>query len=253
MTTPVAAPLLTSDVLLGKLEALDASVRRAHGPLGTLDPNKEEATPFRVLGERALRTEATPETLVAFGEALITVVEAACVNFPGNLFWDHDFLAAALLRQAHESNRGPAEYLRGAGEFLADLYALFGRETPISFRYAHDFLYGFDWARWVKRDPRARENVGPFDEAFLEYSRARGHELLALIETNDTKYPQLEEGLARNPFAFSREPAVEHALHRDLARRGYVPVQAWDPRGLAIWDRPFTEIREARAEALRAS
>jgi hypothetical protein len=251
MNLPVTPSLLLSDVLLGKLEALDQSVEQAHGPLGTLDPNKERATPFRVLGERALRSESAPEVLAAFGEALVTIVESACVNFPGNLFWDHDYLAANLLVGAHESDAGPAVYLRETADTLASLYALYGRESAVAFRYLHDFLYGFDWARWVKREPAARAGQGPFDAAFLRYSRERGHELLHLIGQNDDKYPALPEGTARNPFGFSREPDEERVLHLDLARRGFIPVPAWDPRGTANWERPFAEIREARAEALR--
>ncbi|MCA9600993.1 MAG: ferrochelatase [Polyangiales bacterium] len=242
---------LALDVVLGKLEAVDRSVAQVHGPLASLAPGAETATPLRTLGERAAARTEDPHVLAAFAESLISIVESECSNFPENIFWDFDYLAASLLRSAHRSERGAVEYLREATELVVGLHELFGMHTAVRFRYGHDFLYGFDWARWVKRDPEERASEGPFDLAFLRFSRERGHELLELIHGNDTKYPPLPDGTTRNPFGFSRDPADERRLHQDLAERDCLPVRAWDPDATPSWDRPFTEIRAARAEALR--
>ena len=55
----------------------------------------------------------------------------------------------------------------------------------------------------------------------------RGDELLELIELDDGKYPTLDGDEPRNPFPFSREPADELRLHRELARRDLIPVPTW--------------------------
>jgi hypothetical protein len=135
-------------------------------------------------------------------------------------------------------------------EQVIRLHRLFGQGTPIRFRYVHDFLYGFDWARWVARDPQKRSSVGPYDDVFLDYLEGRGHELLALIERDDAKYPTLRDAAPRNPFPFSREPEAEAEIHRSLARLGLIPVPAWSSEGKSTWDRPYVALREEEARRL---
>jgi hypothetical protein len=198
--------------------------------VSTLDPARTERTPLdRLDGSRD----------VAAG---LRCIDAAIHrHFPENLFDDLDLVAASLA--AHPQPLAHAER-------IATVHALFGRETPLCFRYAHDFLYGFDWARWVARDPSMRAGVGPYDDPFLDYSEQRAAELARLVTVDDPKYGALEAGAHRNPFPFRRDPDSERRLHRALAADGAIPVPGWDTHATPVWDRPFTAIREARAHAL---
>lgn len=180
---------------------------------------------------------------------LVQLFQAQLQNFPENLFWDFDYLAVATVREAL-GQAEPAAHLQRSFTRMADLQQLFGQGTPIRFRYVHDFIYGYDWAKWVRRAPDSRAGVGPFDWEFLTYMYRRGHELLALIEADDQKYPRLRSDAPRNPFGFSREPPAERAIHADLARRGQIPVAAWDPGAEPEWDHDYAQIRSDRAHAL---
>ncbi len=168
---------------------------------------------------------------------LTEITRSMADNFPENIFWDLEVIADAL--------RGGVP-----ADLLARVQPLYGQNGEIRFRYIHDFIYGFDWAKWVRRAPTERATHGPFSEAFLAYSFRRGHELLALIADNDSKYGQLQDARARNPFGFSREPDDEALLFRDLAERDLLPVRAWDTSARPVWDRPFAELRTERAGAL---
>ena len=111
-------------------------------------------------------------------------------------------------------------------------------------------MYGYDWAKWVARDPARRDWVGPFDQEFLRYSRRRAGELFELIQRDDTRYPRLHDGGFRNPFGFSRQPAAETALFEDLAHDRLIPVEAWRIGAEPSWDRPFADLRLKRAERI---
>ncbi len=178
---------------------------------------------------------------------LESVSSAIDLHFPENIFADLDRLAATLGLTVVEHGAASA---REQGERLVTVHALFGRHTAIHFRYVHDFLYGFDWARWVAREPETRRDVGPFDLAFLEYSEARAQEMLELIARNDPKYGLIDTGEHRNPFTFRRDPDAESALLRGLAADEAIPVAAWRSDVPARWDRPYTAIREAKAREL---
>lgn len=243
------SPVLGAPVL-ARLADLDRRVAVAGPPL-TLAPGRRRATPLVELVERLLRPDAKlPDGVPqAFAEAMAGIVEAQLRAFPQNLFWDVDFLAASILRAAL-AGAEPAAHLHEAAELIASLQDLFGHGTAIRFRYVHDFVYGFDWAKWVRRGPDERADIGPFDLPFLRYTRARGAELLALIAQDDAKYHQLRDEAHRNPFAFSREPEDESRLFADLADQDLLPVRAFCTRAQPVWDRPFAELREQRARAL---
>jgi hypothetical protein len=196
----------------------------------TLDPEREARTPLARLATSAVAHEA-----------LERVDAAITHHFPENLFADLDFVAGFLATRPDPLS---------CADRIVHVHALFGRETPLRFRYAHDFLYGFDWARWVARDPTTRASVGPYDDAFLDYSERRAAELTALVANDDRKYRRLAPGAHRNPFPFRRDPASERTLHRALAASGGIPVPAWSPRAAATWDRPFTALRVEKARAL---
>jgi hypothetical protein len=188
-----------------------------------------------------------PSELAAPGSslhgALTRIAQAIVENHPDNLFADLDALAATLERLDE-----PCRLERT--DRIVRLHALFGQRSPIRFRYVHDFLYGFDWARWVARAPEERHAVLPYDLPFLAYLEQRGHELLALIAGDDAKYPTLRDRSSRNPFPFSREPAAEIAIHRALAERGLVPLAAWDASAAPHWNEPYASVREAQARAM---
>ncbi len=234
--------LATTDPMAA-LAALDERIDR--GARLTLNPAADRPTSLR-----SLALELAPGPLLEpFATALERVGRAQLQAFPGNLFWDMDALAASLVRQARRAPE-PVRRLNELAGHVARLQSLFGSDTAIRFRYVHDFVYGYDWAKWVKRDPEARRDVGPFDAAFLAYSEKRAGELMELIAQDDARYGRLPDGQARNPFGFSREPDDEVRLFRDLAERDLLPIRAWETDPALDWEPPYLAIREERAAAL---
>ena len=247
-----------SEAVLARLSAVDERLRReSPGPLRTLDPQREQATPLPELHRQLLATMDTDvraELAPVLAAGLAKLAEAQLAAFPANLFWDFDLIGADLCAQAQAAD-APAALLADRFARMAALQHLYGRDTAINFSYVHDFSYGFDWAKWVAREPSLHADPpGPFSLAFLDYMQRRGHELLALIAQDDRKYPSLPRDEARNPFPFSREPAAELRLHRELAKRGLIPVPAWDLGATSLdwgnrWREPFADRRvEVAAE-----
>lgn len=228
------------------LNEIDAAID-ARGPR-SLDPSRPRATPLAEL-DRTIGARLDPDARAAWADGLAATACAILAHFPENLLWDLDYLAASVAREALRDRR-PADRVRESFEEIVELHAIFGGSSAIRFRYTHDFVYGFDWAKWVRRDPAARAEIGPFDRAFLRALRARGGELLALIHEDDETYPRLHDDRPRNPFPFSRERDAELALYRDLARRDLIPVRAWTTDAAPVWNAPFAEERVARAIAL---
>lgn len=214
------------------------------GARASLDPSRALAPLPVELAARVLEGCRELERARAFTRALAEVVHAIAEDFPDNVFWDLDYLACCLWRAGE-----PPEMERLARRVVR-LCQGFGNKSQLCFRYAHDFLFGFDWARWVMRQPEARSSVGPFDAAFLDYVDGRREELLGLIAHNDAKYGPLEQHTFRNPFTFRREPREEKHLHEELARADLIPVKAWRMDGERRWDLPFSELRTEAARRL---
>jgi hypothetical protein len=226
----------------------------AAGPLWSLDPARERATPLVEVHAHTL-APLEPHLAHALAEPLaLGLSELALAQldaFPGNLFWDLDLIAALVVARA--AGHADLDVARAAvaDDFalMCELQHLYGRATPINFAYVHDFVYGFDWAKWVAREVAVQRDVpGPCSPIFLAYMRTRAHELLALIEADDSKYPALVDGTIRNPFPFSREPSAELRLHRELARRDLIPVPTWDAGAVTLdwstrWRVPFQRLR----------
>jgi hypothetical protein len=221
--------------------------RSPRGPL-TLDPDRAAA---RSLSEVVTKL-AGSEQSSHLAAAALAVANAQLQSFPENLFWDFDFYLASIHRHARAAS-DYASYLGHATGVTVELMKLYGQQSAIRFRYVHDFMYGFDWARWVRRDPKARQGVEPFGLEFLRETESRGREICALIEADDDWYPKLEDGVARNSFPFSREPEDELALYRFLAKRGWVPVQAWSLDARPDAGRDFDVLREEAAASLSLS
>lgn len=252
---------MSASVSGGSVAALDrlaaADARRDGSPWRSLDPARRDARSLHDVGRLVLTQAVDPARAVdpaapeVFAEGLIAIAEAMRQAFPHNIFGDLEFLAASLWRGAHRAPEGAVLFLRDQCRRVTTLQARFGCGTAIRFRYVHDFVYGFDWARWVDRDPDARSGIEPFAPEFLAFMDRRGQQLLELIAGgHDRKYPPLPDGQPRNPFGFSREPDAEIALHRHLAVEGLLPVEAWRVDTRPRWDRPFTELRRQRAVAL---
>lgn len=241
------------------LQRLAEADARLGEPWLSLGPDRTHSSSLAAIGRAVLEPTAlespaaAPEADApeAFADALAGLALALRDAFPHNAFGDLDHLAACLWRDAGAAPAGPLVFLQQQHARLVELQHLFGRATAIRFRYAHDFLYGFDWAKWVGRDPATRARVGPFSPAFLEHMHGRGHELLAVIaKGHDRRYPPLPDGRPRNAFGFSRERADELVLHRQLARAGLLPVEAWRIDASPRWDRPFAQLRGEQAARL---
>ncbi|MEM1007401.1 MAG: hypothetical protein AAGJ35_00220 [Myxococcota bacterium] len=249
-------------------------------PLWSMSEAKREVTPFHKLLDLPQLQGLSHEQNTAWVDAFCTVLDTLCVHFPGNLFWDMDFFVHALaFRHTHspiQREMRTAEQIRTLGQHITTLHEIFGNTSTIRFRYVHDFLYGFDWARWMrKRVAKAPEKVsshsaqtssvssttptetsfdpereGPFDRGFLDYLQKRAGELENLIQNNDQKYPKIKEDEHRNPFSFSRTPEDEFRLHRQLALTQDIPILGWDPEGPAEWKKDASHRRQEMAQML---
>ncbi|MFT5358060.1 MAG: hypothetical protein ACI9KE_005297 [Polyangiales bacterium] len=235
----------TSAAALSVADA-DACIE-ALGPRRSLCPSRAVATSLATLAT------AAPEPLRAsFERCLARIAFAQVEAFPENIFWDFDALAHSLLDQASEASEAGAgeAILDRLGADVASLQSLFGAGSAIHFRYVHDFSYGYDWSKWVRRDPGACADRPPFGSVFIEYSLRRGHELLDLIAADDTKYPKLPDGKPRNPFGFSRNRSDEVRLFRHLAQEDLLPLRAWETHPEGRWDRDYRALRDAEAKNL---
>jgi len=221
---------------LEPLRAADQAIAEVAGRARTLKPDGCNATSLEQLGRSALQ-QRDPGIADAFTGGLAAIAEAMVDSFPETLFWDLDFMASEILRQDHP------ERIEQLCTEVAQLQLQYGRHSVLAFRYLHDFIYGYDWAKWVMRAPEERHGVRPFDPAFISYLRKRGEELVTLIEHDDAKYPKLPDGRSRNPFGFSREPSHEALLFSDLAARGLLPIRAWDVESEPVATRPFADLR----------
>lgn len=235
-----------------RLAAIDTAINAAAPDRRSLAPSRSRAHSLVDVWRGLCADDDPPALVAALAEGLAAIAAAELRAFPANLFWDFDYLAAALIREARGA-ADPAATLADRAATIADLQRLYGRETAIRFTYVHDFVYGYDWAKWVRRDPPPRRAHGPFSAVFLGSMEDRGHELLALIDGDDRKYPSLAGERPRNPFPFSRAPAAELQLHRELARRGELPIEAWRADATPRWDRDYAAIRAERARVLGLS
>lgn len=212
-------------------------------PTHSLDPAHRATTDLKTLEGKL--TFSDPQLHDAWLQAMKRIQDACFEHFPETIFWDFEFLGASLLVEFPD-----AEELLARSEQIAGLQMSYGIHSKIRFRYVHDFIYGFDWAKWIGRDPDARREHGPFSGAFLDHVERRGSELILLIEEDDETYPKLPSGEPRNPFVFSRDPEQERDLFRTLAKRELIPVEAWRTNAVPHWDRPYADLRVEVAREL---
>jgi len=237
---------------LARLAACERELADAGWLRRSLAPGRELARELTTVCAAAALPGDQDATLVALADGVTELCAAMRDSFPDNLCCDLELLVAHALRQARP-DADPAAAIAEQFTRMSRLQRLYGEDTAIRFRYVHDFLYGFDWAKWVGRDPDLRAHVGPFDPVFLDHLERRAHELTRLISEDDAVYGQIDPEHSRNPFPFSREPADELRLHRALAARDLVPVAAWDPDARPTWRRAYAALRVEQAAALGLS
>lgn len=236
---------------LSVLAGLDARLAAVTGSPLTLNPERTHPTTLRVLGETLLSSEDDPHVIGAFAQTMETIVEAQLHNFPENIFWDFDYMAARLLADGQRWPQGVVDYLRKTSLLMARLQHTFGCHSAIRFRYVHDFVYGFDWARWAALDPVHRERIGPYDMRFLRYVLQRGEQIVRLASEDTSRYPAMGGAQWRNVFVFRRDPEAESLLLRDLAQRSMIPVMAWRTDAPVVDPRiEYSAFRTERAREL---
>lgn len=209
----------------------------------SLNPNKTLITSFAELEVKVIQEVSDPELIITFRDTLQKILHALLHNFPENIFWDFDFLVNSMLIQALSTD-STTDFLEDFGNKIVLLMDMFGKESEIRFRYIHDFMYGFDWVRWVKKKPNYRATSQPFCHHFLDYLLSKGEEILQRIQKDDERYPHISGKRYRNPFGFSREPEDESLLLNYLAIHDCIPVAAWQWHAVGVWNKPFYQIRE---------
>ncbi|AFY47339.1 hypothetical protein Nos7524_1461 [Nostoc sp. PCC 7524] len=213
----------------------------------TLNPHKKIITSFVEIGELITEKVTDPQVIKALQNTLENIVISQIQNFPENIFWDFDFMVSSMLHQALAAEDGAVNFIETFGEKIVLLSELFGSKNEIRFRYVHDFMYGFDWARWVQREPATRADIEPFSLIFLDYLLTKSQELIQRIHLDNSQPYKLCDNGFRNPFTFSREPEDEYRLLTHLAPAELIPVAAWDWNACPIWNKPFQEMREQLA------
>jgi hypothetical protein len=210
----------------------------------SLNPEKTSSTSFSALGSLIFQINDDLQFIKLLRNTLEHVLQSMLQNFPDNIFWDFDFFIRSIMMQALFAEKGTEYFLESFIEKIKSLMDLFGNTSEIRFRYLHDFIYGFDWVKWVQKEPQIRSSIEPFDPIYLDYLLNRGQDILQLICIDDRKYHHLSKNLYRNPFRFSREPKDEILLFNYLAKQKFIPVTAWDWTSSPIWNKPFHSMRE---------
>lgn len=213
----------------------------------SLNPQKTLSTSFAKLENLITEQNTDIQLLINIQETLESIVRTQLQNFPENIFWDFDFLVSSMIRQALAADEGAIPFLKVFGEKMVTLIEMFGNKTEIRFRYVHDFIYGFEWARWVQKEPQNRAHIEPFSLVFLDYLLVKGKELVQRINHGQVVSYKLCDTGYRNPFTFSREPEDEYRLLTYLAEEQLIPVAVWNWNASPVWNKPFQEMRQQLA------
>ncbi|MEA5514114.1 hypothetical protein [Nodularia sp. UHCC 0506] len=225
-------------------------VQESVNPL-TLNPHQTLITNFVELENLITASITDQKFIVALRDNLEIIIYAQVQNFPENIFWDFDFMVGSMVRQALVADEGAIAFLECFSHKMVVLIELFGIKKEIRFRYVHDFMYGFDWARWVQKEPQTRSNSEPFSLMFLDDLLMKGEKLIKHINYGQVTSYNLGNTGYRNPFDFSREPEDEHLLLTSLAKEKLIPVEAWNWDTSPVWNKPFQEMRQQLALKLK--
>ena len=213
----------------------------------TLNPHKNLITSFVELENLITTITTDQEIIITLRDTLELIIYAQVQNFPENIFWDFDFLVNSMLRQALLADEGAIAFLECFSKKMVLLIELFGIKKEIRFRYVHDFIYGFDWAKWVKKEPQTRSHSEPFSLVFLDYLLVKGEKLIKHLNYGQMTSYNLSNTGYRNPFDFSREPEDERLLLGYLATEKLIPVEVWNWDTRPVWNQPFQEMRQQLA------
>ncbi|MBF0352990.1 MAG: hypothetical protein HQM11_18295 [SAR324 cluster bacterium] len=225
----------------------------------SLSPEHEHVMSFTQLGQQMIHLFGNSrdclDLLSEVGRSFLHIVEAQYTHFPENIFWDFDYFLVCLIRDALAEKENSLRYVREIEKKMIMLQELFGIQSPLKFRYVHDFMYGYDWIKWVQKDAENRKDRGPFSSEFLDYLIMRGLELHQNIhQKTDMDYqPLSHESEFRNVFSFSREPDVEIRLFSHLARQHLIPVETWNAEARPDWNKPYYDLREKKAVELEST
>ncbi|WP_306557610.1 hypothetical protein [Nostoc sp. 'Peltigera malacea cyanobiont' DB3992] len=148
-------------------EFIDEILAQQSVNLFSLNPQKTLMTSFAELGNLIAEQNTDIQIITTIQQTLESIVRTQLENFPENIFWDFDFLVSSMLRQALTAEEGAINFLKIFSKKMICLTEMFGNKTEMRFRYVHDFMYGFDWARWVQKEPQNRAHVEPFSLVFL--------------------------------------------------------------------------------------
>ncbi|MEH1842358.1 MAG: hypothetical protein V7L20_27420 [Nostoc sp.] len=228
-------------------QSIDEILAQQSINLLSLSPKKILITSFAELENLISEQKTDIKLLIPLQETLESIVRTQLQNFPENIFWDFDFLVSSMLRQALVADEGAIAFLKYFGEKMVSLTEMFGNKTEMRFRYVHDFMYGFEWARWVQKEPQKRAHIEPFSLVFLDYLLVKGKELLQRINHGQIISYKLCDTGYRNPFTFSREPEDEYCLLTYLAQEELIPVAMWNWNASPVWNKPFQEMRQQLA------
>ncbi len=149
----------------------------------SLNPNKYLITSFTQLEAKVIQESSDVSLRTFLRDTLQRVLDALLYNFPENIFWDFDFIVSSILKQALLAEN-KLDLLENVGNKIVLLMDMFGRKSEIRFRYIHDFMYGFDWARWVQKKPHQRAHLEPFCLDFLDNLINYGIQQERKINTN---------------------------------------------------------------------
>ncbi|MDB9373791.1 hypothetical protein [Nodularia sphaerocarpa] len=221
-------------------------VKQSVNPL-TLNPQKTLITSFVELENLITAITTDKEIIIALRDTLELIIYAQVQNFPENIFWDFDFMVSSMVRQALVADEGAISFLESFCNRMVLLIELFGIKQEIRFRYVHDFIYGFDWAKWVQKEPQKRSHSEPFSLVFLDYLLIKGEKLIKHLNYGQVTSYNLSNTGYRNPFDFSREPEDERLLLTSLAREKLIPVEVWNWDTSPVWNQPFQEMRQQLA------
>jgi hypothetical protein len=216
----------------------------------SLNPRKNLITSFEDIGGLIAERTDDAQIIQCLYNTVERILHAQLVNFPENIFWDFDLMICNMLEQAIIADDKGTLFLESFGNKLVELMELFGFAKEIRFRYVHDFMYGFDWARWVKKEPEKRAKIKLFSLTFLDNLLSKGKAILQLISVDDAQYHHISTQSYRNPFCFSRDPEHEYRLLKHLASDNLIPVATWNWNASPIWNKPFDQIREELSSKL---
>lgn len=228
-------------------QSLDEIIAQQSVNLLSLNPQKTLTTSFTELGNLIVETTTDLRLISSLRDTLEHILNAQLQNFPQNIFWDFDFVVSSMLRQALAAGDRAIDFLESFGNKMVSLSELFGIKTEIRFRYVHDFIYGFEWARWVQKQPETRAHVEPFSLVFLDYLLVKGKEILQRISHGQNISYKLCDTGFRNPFTFSREPEDERRLLSCLAGEELIPIAAWNWDAQPVWNKPYQDMRQQLA------